>query len=64
MVITGFGGLMRDSRTASLQRSNEEQLLAKLVRLIFLQSPYFLEVDGITTPISINTEANAEFQHA
>jgi uncharacterized membrane protein YfcA len=40
----------------ALQRSNEEQLLANLVRMRCAQSPSFLETDGITTQLSLSDE--------
>ena len=68
--ITGCGGLgasvMRNSRTEynlALQKSNEEQLVANLVQLRYAHSPSFLEIDGITTQLSINAEASAGYEH-
>jgi hypothetical protein len=68
--LTGCGefgaNAMRQSRTdynMALQRSNEEQLLANLVRLRYVQSPSFLEIEGITTQLSLDAEAEAGFEH-
>lgn len=54
--------VMRNSRldyNAAVQRSDEEQLLANLVRLRYTQSPSFLEIDSITTQFSIGGEVTA-----
>ena len=68
--LTGCGGFgasaMRNSRTdynIALQRSNEEQLITNLVRLRYAQSPSFLEIEGITTQLSLSADASAGFEH-
>lgn len=70
VVLTGCGSFgakaMRSSRidyNAALQQSNEEQLLANLVRLRYMESPSFLEIEGITTQLSLSAEASAGFDY-
>jgi hypothetical protein len=69
--LTGCGSFgasaIRNSRTdynSALQQSNEEQLVANLVRLRYAQSPSFLEIDGITTQLVLSGEANAGIEHS
>lgn len=68
--LTGCGkfgaNAMRQSRTdynMAIQRSNEEQLLANLVLLRYVQSPSFLAIEGITTQLSLDADASAGFEH-
>ncbi len=59
-----FGArVMRNSHAeynTALQQSEEEQLLANLVRMRYAQSPSFLNIDGITTQLSLSAEPTPE----
>lgn len=55
----GDGG--RNAYNTTLQTTSNEQLLLNLVRLRYCDTPYFLNVNNITTQFSVGAEASARF---
>lgn len=54
--LDGTGG--RNAYNMVLQSTNSEQMLLNLVRLRYYDSPYFLDVDSITTQFTYRTSAS------
>lgn len=59
VALKGEGG--RNSYNVSLQTTSNEQLLLNLVRLRYCDTPYFLNVNNVTTQISYGAEASTRF---
>lgn len=59
VALGGMGG--RSSYNSTLQTTTSEQMLLNLVRLRFCESPYFLDVNGITTQFTYSTKAKPTF---
>lgn len=53
--LSGDGG--RNSYNYTLQQTNNEQMLLNLVRLRFLDFPYFLDVNNVTTQTTVGSKA-------
>ncbi len=59
VALGGKGG--RNSYNTTLQMTTSEQMLLNLVRLRFCESPYFLDVNTITTQFTYSTKASPLF---
>jgi hypothetical protein len=57
--LKGEGG--RNAYNITLQTTSNEQLLLNLVRLRYCDTPYFLNVNNITTQFSYGAEASTKF---
>ncbi|MEL7431306.1 MAG: hypothetical protein AAGI90_02085 [Chlamydiota bacterium] len=55
-----YGHSGRAAYNQSLQRTNNEQMLLNLVRLRYLDTPFFLNVSNITTQFTYRTSTTAE----
>ncbi|MEM8629293.1 MAG: hypothetical protein AAGF04_04415 [Chlamydiota bacterium] len=55
-----YGHSGRAAYNESLQRTNNEQMLLNLVRLRYLDTPFFLNVSNITTQFTYRSSGNAE----
>lgn len=59
VALGGQGG--RNSYNTSLQMTTSEQMLLNLVRLRFCESPYFLDVNTVTTQFTYSNQVNPLF---
>ncbi len=57
--LKGEGG--RNAYNVTLQNTSNEQLLLNLIRLRYCDTPYFLNVNNITTQFSYGAEASTKF---
>lgn len=59
MAMTGEGG--RNSYNTTLQQTNNEQMLLNLVRLRYVDFPFFLDVSSVTTQFSFGSKVKPTF---